>query len=180
MKCKSIGLLFGLLAILPVAGAAVPPDRGMVVLYLVRHAETVPPPYKENPPNPPLSETGRARAAQLAHLLAAEGISRVFSTEYRRTRETAKPLAKQFGLAVEPYDPGKLEDFALELRSRPGRHVIVGHSNTTPQLVELLGGDPGEPIGVKREFDRLYILTLDGAGKVATMHLRYGESPAKE
>ena len=36
------------------------------------------------------------------------------------------------------------------------RHLVVGHSNTTPPLVELFGGDAGPPIDEASEYDRLY------------------------
>jgi hypothetical protein len=100
MKWRACALVLGLLAFSPLgwqAGAASNPapdarslaDTGTTVLYLVRHAEKTPPPYEETPPNPALSQGGRARAAQLANVLASEGITRIFSTDYRRTRETA-------------------------------------------------------------------------------------------
>ena len=71
------------------------------------------------------------------------------------------------------YDPRDLPAFAQELWQTPGRHLVIGHSNTTPQLAEALGGDPGSPIE-EMEYDRLYIVTLtvDGA---STVLLRFGE-----
>jgi hypothetical protein len=57
---------------------------------------------------------------------------------------------------------------------------VVGHSNTTPQLVGLLGGEAGKPIDDSREFDRLYIVVLGRTGEVTTMQLRYGEPSGRE
>jgi hypothetical protein len=57
----------------------------------------------------------------------------------------------------------------------PGRHFVVGHSDTTPALVEALGGDAGAPIA-DPEYDRLYVLTLEGAG-ASTVLLRFGAPP---
>jgi len=54
----------------------------------------------------------------------------------------------------------------------PGRHLVLGHSNTTPQLVEALGGEPGAPIE-EMEYDRLYIVTLMD-GRTSTVLLRFG------
>ncbi len=51
---------------------------------------------------------------------------------------------------------------------------MAGHSNTTPQLVEALGGDPGEPIDENNEFDRLYQVVIGADGSVTTTLLRYG------
>lgn len=149
-------------------------QSGTTVVYLVRHAEPTPPPYAESPPDPPLNAAGLARAEALAEALAAEPLNTIFSTDFNRTRQTAAPVAARAGLQVEIYDPWALEEFAARLASTPGRHVVVGHSNTTPELVQLLGGDPGDPIDEEREFDRLYVVVLRANGEVTTMQLRYG------
>ena len=76
------------------------------------------------------------------------------------------------GLEIGSYDPRDLPGFAAILKESPGRHLVLGHSNTTPQLVEALGGDPGSPIE-EMEYDRLYIVTLH-AGGASTVLLRFG------
>ena len=58
------------------------------------------------------------------------------------------------------------------LRAQPGRHLVVGHSNTIPVLVRALGGEAGGLIE-QEEYDRLYILTLTGSG-ASTVLLRFG------
>ena len=55
-----------------------------------------------------------------------------------------------------------------------GAYVVAGHSNTTPQLVAALGGEPGEPINESYEFDRLYQVVIGKDGSVTTTLLRYG------
>lgn len=148
-------------------------DADPVVVYLVRHAEKAPESEAEDPRDPPLGEAGRRRAGSLARLLEPAGVTAIYSTELERTRRTAAPLARALGLPVRPYDPRALDALAERLRRRPGRSLVVGHSNTTPALVALLGGDPGEPIDEPTEFDRLYILVLRGDGPVTTVRLRY-------
>ncbi len=147
------------------------------VVFLVRHAEPVYPPPPDEPRNPPLNEVGRARAEQLAHVLQDAGITRIASTELHRTQQTAAPLAERLGLAVEPYDPNDLAGLAARLRAEPGRVLVSGHSNTTPELVRLLGGDPGEPIDEKTEFDRLYVVVLAPGRPPETTLLHYGAPP---
>lgn len=151
------------------------------VFFLVRHAERADdgpadPAMVTDPhlaQDPPLSEGGQARARLLASMLRDAGLTHIHSTSYRRTLETAAPTAEATGLTVEPYDASDLEAFSRRLRETPGRHLIVGHSNTTPALVRALGGDPGEPIE-PLEYDRLYVLTLEGDA-VLTVLLRFGE-----
>ena len=57
---------------------------------------------------------------------------------------------------------------------------VVGHSNTTPALTELLGGDPGGPIEEKNEYDRLYIVSMSAEGRVSSTLLRFGEKFIQE
>ena len=140
-----------------------------VVVYLVRHAEKV-----DDSRDPALDDLGKARATLLAQMLHDAGVTHVWSTDYLRTQHTARPLAVAAGLSVTSYDPRDLPGFAAKLRSSAGRHLVVGHSNTTPQLVQALGGDPGTPID-DGEYDRLYVVTIAG-GTVTTSLLRFGSS----
>ena len=85
--------------------AATASEPATTVVYLVRHAEKSESTDRDGSLGPPLNEAGRARAAVLVEVLAAEKITHIFSTDYRRTRETAQPLADSLGLKVESYDP---------------------------------------------------------------------------
>ncbi len=144
--------------------------RPPTVVYLVRHAEK----SEINPSDPGLSEAGQTRAAVLTHLLKDAPLDAVWSTDTRRTRNTAAAVAEAADLAVELYDPRGIAAFAESLKARGGRHLVVGHSNTTPGLVEALGGDPGSGI-VDPEYDRFYIVTVGPTGHVETVLLRFGE-----
>ncbi len=151
-------------------------DKQTNIIYLFRHAEPVFPPYKEDPPNPPLNELGKDRAKKLAHVLGESGITHIFSTDFKRTRETVQPMADLLKLKTEIYDPYTLAEFASKLKQTHGRLAVAGHSNTTPQLVKLLGGEEGKPIDNYWEFDRLYIVFLEPDGTATTIQLRYGKS----
>lgn len=153
----------------PLANAARSETAEPTVVFLVRHAE------KEEGLDPALTEAGRARAEELARTLRDAGIERVHSTDYARTRATAAPLAERLGLEVELYDPRALPSFLEGVRDSGGRHLVVGHSNTTPQAVGLLGGEPGEPIVEATEYDRLYAVTLGADGSVSTVLWRLAD-----
>ncbi len=144
------------------------PESGELVVYLVRHAERA----DDGTADPPISEAGQERAQLLATMLSDAKISEIHSTDYLRTRETVAPAASLNGIKVSLYDARDLPSFAATLRSTPGRHLVVGHSNTTPELVAELGGEPGAPI-TEREYDRLYVLTVR-EGSTSTVVLRYG------
>ncbi|MEQ9570005.1 MAG: phosphoglycerate mutase family protein [Longimicrobiales bacterium] len=168
-------LLGGLLAgTAGVAAAQAASDDGVSVVWLVRHAERADDGMGDQP-DPELSAPGRVRAAELARLLGDAGITSIHSTPFRRTRQTAAPLAEALGLEVQAYDPrdpAAMEAFLARL-AEPGRHVVVGHSNTTPDLVRRLGGDPVSPID-EMEYDRIYVVTRGPDGSITSSLLRFG------
>jgi len=137
-------------------------------VYLVRHAEKLL--VKDDPG---LTEWGHKRAETLAEILRDADVKHIHSSDYIRTRDTAAPLAERLGLDVQLYDPSDLPALADKLKSMGGVHLVVGHSNTTPPLVDLLGGDGGEPINEASEYDRLYVV-IRKDGKLTSQLIRYG------
>jgi phosphohistidine phosphatase SixA len=141
--------------------------KGECVVYLVRHAETEP----DGTRDPHLSERGRARAETLAGMLELAGVDAVYSTPLKRTRQTAAPIAERLGLSLLEYAPDGLEGLADRVCESPGRSLVVGHSNTTPEMVTRLGGDPGGFIR-ESEYDRLYVVTRREEAAATTLLLR--------
>lgn len=146
-------------------------EQKPLVVFLVRHAEKT-----DDGKDPQLSEEGKTRSEELAQALKNANIEHVHSTDFIRTRDTAAPFAKGAGREVEIYDPKDLAGFAKKLKETGGRHLVIGHSNTTPELAKLLGGDPGTAIDEKGEYDRLYIVTIGKDGTVNSALMRYGAS----
>ena len=164
-------LLLSLAASAPAAWAQATGEP--TVVFLVRHAEKAAAPAAD----PPLTDEGAERARLLAQLLGDAGLDAVLSTDTERTRATAAPTAEAAGRDVGLYDPRRLDELAARLRALAGageRTLVVGHSNTTPELVRLLGGEPGTAIDEPAEYDRLYVLTLPAGGPTTTLLLRYG------
>lgn len=148
---------------------ATPQSPEAVVVYLVRHAEKA-----NDAEDPPLALAGQIRVQVLRQLLADSDLTHVHTTDWKRTRETARPIAKDVGIEPSIYDAGDLAGFAATLRATPGHHLVVGHSNTTPMLVGTLGGDPSTPIH-DLEYDRLYIVVIPPGLPPVTTILRFGE-----
>ncbi len=162
-------LLFALPALPGVADGLAAQD-GASLIVLVRHAERAGPSAED----PGLTELGSERALALARLLIDSGITAIHSTDTQRTRDTGAPLAKRLGLSIELYDGRDLEAVAEHLLALPGRHLVVGHSNTTDELSALLGGEAFGEIIEAWEYDRLYLLTPRPEGGMETVLLRYG------
>lgn len=110
--------------------------QGETNFILVRHAE------KATGEDPHLTPAGKLRAQALMERLKGTKLSAVYSTNFNRTQETAAPSAQQHRLSVTPYNPRDLPSFAKELKQQhQGETVlIVGHSNSTPSLANLLAG----------------------------------------
>ncbi|MGH7480699.1 MAG: phosphoglycerate mutase family protein, partial [Longimicrobiales bacterium] len=146
------------------ARAQEPPP--VATLVIVRHAETA----TDGTRDPSLSEAGRARAAALASSLAHADVAAVFTTQYRRTRETGNLVAERTGarFVVVPAQ-GDIASHAGALLERilaehAGRTVlVVGHSNTVPAIVRAATGVDVEPIA-EDEHGRMYIVRTDGEG----------------
>jgi broad specificity phosphatase PhoE len=124
--------------------------------YLLRHFE------KQSGADPQLNEIGRKRAQNLAPLLSSQSISAIYSTDYRRTQQSVSELAALHALPILAYDPSALADFAKHI-AKHNNVLVVGHSNTTPQLIALLGG----PVFslTEQDYGVLYILNKQ-AGEV--------------
>lgn len=134
-----------------------------LTVYLVRHAEKT-----KDRPDPDLTEEGQARAIWLADQFEAGDLDHIHSSDYVRTRDTAAPTADKLGLDIEIYDPRDLDAMAEMLLAGQGAHLVVGHSNTTPPLVEKLGGDPGTPIIEATEYNRFYVVTRTREGTITS------------
>ena len=121
--------------------------------YFVRHFE------KQLGDNPSLTETGKARAQALAVFFSDKPLTQIYSTDYHRTLETATPVAVLKNLPLTAYAPQNLAEFSTKLKTQD--HVlVVGHSNTTPEILSLMGG---EKVNIEeRDFGVVYMLTKHG------------------
>jgi broad specificity phosphatase PhoE len=147
----------------------------------VRHAEKKAAPADD----PSLTADGLKRAQRLASLLRDAGVKGIVTSQFKRTQETAKPLADALGIAPtivslesDPSGPGglklqSLQDALQELQAHPGAAVLfVGHSNSVPEMIKLLGGDSIPEIA-ETDFDNLFIVTVYADKKAKVFRLKY-------
>jgi broad specificity phosphatase PhoE len=130
---------------------------------LIRHAEPL-----SGGSDPGLSSGGFARANELVRVLGDAGVTKIVVSQLQRTQQTAAPIAGHLGLtpvAVPATDVGTIAD---HVRSGLGLVLVVGHSNTVPDVINSLAGT-SMPDLPHDEFDHLFVVQY---GAVA--HLRYG------
>ncbi|WOH39613.1 phosphoglycerate mutase family protein [Thalassotalea fonticola] len=123
-------------------------------IYLVRHAEK-----QLNIKDPELTACGLKRAGGIAKQLELINIDKLYSTNFKRTMQTAKPIATMKNIEIEPYNPTELQQFATQLKHKQDNAVVVGHSNTTALLAGLLAN---QPLGSFEEsiYDRIYQVVI--------------------
>ncbi|HEY2028849.1 MAG TPA: phosphoglycerate mutase family protein [Myxococcales bacterium] len=122
------------------AVAASFPAKAQEVLILVRHAEKL-----DASRDTPISPDGVTRAQALADKLRDAGITSIWTSEFRRTQETAKPLADALGLKPHVHPANDSKGLVEALRKAGGRAVVVGHSNTLPEIAKLYGAKLEQP-----------------------------------
>jgi phosphohistidine phosphatase SixA len=154
----------------------------VTTVFLVRHAEKAQEPAQD----PALTEAGRARAEALARLLSGAGVKAVYTSQFARTKQTAEPLAKLLGVPVEtvslnsnPQRPREVSEQSInELKSKVEGHagaavLVVGHTNSVPDLIRALGGDVVPSMDESR-FDDLFVVTVYAPGHAKVVQLKYG------
>ena len=139
---------------------------------LVRHAETT-----GSGSNPSLSSDGQNRANELRRILENVPLDAVFSTNFNRTMQTAEPTAMDQSISVINYDPFNLNPFVdnVLLDFHEGAVLVVGHSNTTPSLLNVLVGSNTYSDLPESEYDNLFVVTVFEKGRAKVIHMKYGE-----
>ena len=162
------------------------------VLILVRHADKAAQPADD----PPLTAAGAKRAQDLAATLRTAGIAAIITTQLRRTRDTAQPLAAALGLTPEVLNVGEralvanpapgqqfppevlkeraeyVKALQATIRRLSGIVLVVGHDWSVPGLIAALGG-PQLPNICSSMYDNLFVL-ISTKGKASLIQARYG------
>ncbi|MFK7847676.1 MAG: histidine phosphatase family protein [Rhodothermales bacterium] len=166
-----------------IAGVLVYQGAGTTTVILVRHAEKI-----DDSANPSLSPEGLMRAESLVQAVEAYEIDGMYSTNFCRTALTVQPLALALALPIHIQKisarggfkacnpvlevalknlPAELNDEAAFknylLEKHAGETVlVVGHSNTTPSLVNALGAGAFDVPQLDHEaYDDVFVVTLN-------------------
>jgi phosphohistidine phosphatase SixA len=151
-----------------------PASDAVGLVFLVRHAERADAGMeaaKVAGADPELSEAGLARANALAMLLKDAKITAILTTKFRRTRDTAQPLAKAAGIAAVVIDPMDAAGLVDKVKAAAGNVLIVGHTNTVPDAIKALGVTEPVTIG-DDEFDNLFVVIRGAKPTLLRLHYR--------
>jgi phosphohistidine phosphatase SixA len=147
-------------------GLALSSSFSQSTVFIVRHAEKA-----DNSKDAELSEAGRARAEALANMLRDSKISVIYTTEFKRTQQTAAPLAKALGLTVTPLPSENHAALVAKLRTSTANSLVVGHGNTMPDVIKALGIQ--EPVNIPdSDYDNLFVVLLGEKPYLIRLHYR--------
>ncbi len=148
----------------------------VTTVIIVRHAEKAAEPKAD----PPLDSAGQARAQALAAALRDAGVTAIVTTQFERTKATARPLAERLGITPEVVTAGggSVGEHAKAVAAAVMQHaggvvLVVGHSNTVPDIVEALGAHRPADI-CDAEYDNLFVVRVPASGPASVVHARYG------
>jgi broad specificity phosphatase PhoE len=139
------------------AACATTPPPVQPTYFVMRHLHT---PQGERDPD--LTAEGRAAAERLVQMFVRERPAAIYVSSFKRSQQTAAPLAARLGLMPIVYDPADTPGLVARVRAGPWPVLIVGHSNTVPDIVQQLGG-PRPADLTHPDFGDLWRIAADGA-----------------
>ena len=135
------------------------------VVVIVRHADRA----ANGGNDPDLSSAGRARAEALARILKDSGITAIFTTEFKRTQETAAPTATLAHVAPTVAAAKDTAALVTKLHQLSGNALVVGHGDTIPNIVKALGIN--NPINIPdADYSELLIVILGDKPQLFRLH----------
>jgi broad specificity phosphatase PhoE len=147
------------------------------VVFVVRHAEKA-----VGGDDPPLTEAGSRRAQALVQVAEDAHIGAIYSSQFTRNRETAKPLSDKTGVPVtevsvnlqQPGDYGQMLAKQILAKHSGEYVVVVSHQNTIPGIVE--GLSRRSVPGLKdAEYASLFIIVIPRDGAPTLIRAQYGQ-----
>lgn len=132
-------------------------QQNTTTYYFIRHAEKT-----DNSQNPDLSESGLDRAQLWNKIFSEVGFDEIYSTDYKRTIQTANPTATAKKIQIKPYNPKNITIESFKKETLGKKVLIVGHSNTTPNFVNQIINQKIYADIEDTVFGNLYIVTING------------------
>jgi broad specificity phosphatase PhoE len=117
-----------------------------------------------------LTPEGRQRAQALVAVGRRAGVAAAYHTQYKRSTQTAQPLASELGIPMIQVDyvPGEEAAHAEALvrailAAYAGKVVlVVGHTTTIPVILQRLGIQSPPPIS-ESDYGNLFVIIRTGS-----------------
>jgi phosphohistidine phosphatase SixA len=139
-------------------------------IFLVRHAERADA-GQQQVKDPELSERGRARAESLAAVLKDAGLQAIYASQYKRTQQTAAPLAKAIDVKVTVVEADDVAGLVTRVQAQKGSALVVSHSDMLPEILKALKIET--PIKINADdYDDLFIVTSGTGRTLLRLHYR--------
>ncbi len=157
---KSIIFLLFLLFFFTFAVSDLFAQHRKLTVILLRHAEKDVSEGADTA-NPELSAAGNLRAQKLVEIMNKYQPDAIYSSNYIRTRATVRPLARKRRMMTQIYDSRNLNQMRdLIVSGKIKRIVVVGHSNTTPALANMLIKQDKYKNLAESEYDKIWIIKI--------------------
>lgn len=126
--------------------------------YFIRHAEKDT--TDANNEDPELTEAGLKRAQNWVKTFQDIDFDLIYSSDYTRTINTAKPIAEDQNKEIKFYNTEKLNDKNFQDNTRDKTVLVVGHSNLNPEWVNyIIGTDKYEDLD-ESVYGSLFLVTI--------------------
>ena len=160
---KILSALFVMLWMTPIQAQS-PTDSKVSSFYFIRHAEK----DTSNPADrdPDLVMEGVLRAARWSSIFNRIDFDIIYTTDYKRTRNTALPIAEQKKLPLTFYSPNGFDSVDFVKNNFGKTVLIVGHSNTVPAMVNALIGEKQYKQIKEINYTNLYIINITESGEI--------------
>ena len=155
---KALAFVFSLLIAISIASAE-------PIVVIVRHAEKA----TNDPKDPDLSPAGRQRAQTLASMLRDANITAIFTSEFKRTQQTAAPTATATGVAPSIVSGKDYAALVSKLHEVRGNALVVGHTDTIPNIVKALGIE--QPVQIAdNDYTEIFVVALNAKPQLMRLH----------
>jgi phosphohistidine phosphatase SixA len=169
--------LLALAALVPAVGGCMdgcgadPGAPPATQVFVVRHAE------KDAGEDPPLSAAGQRRALALPQVLPLEELAAIYATSTRRTQETAAAVSAITSLPVTEMPPTDFAGLLERAHALAGRSMlVVGHSNTIPDMLAAMGVDSPPVVG-EADYGDVFVVTVRAGAPSRLERRRFGDPP---
>lgn len=136
-------------------------NEGITTFYFIRHAEK----QLDQGNDPELTEEGKTRASAWVNYFFLKNVDHIISSDYKRTKATAAPLAASKKMDIEIYDVKTTTGLELLKKYRGKTVALFGHSNTINKYTNELQNDSVYNALDDKDYDSYFYVRVSGSGK---------------